>query len=42
MKMWQQMCLDIHGTHVTVDNSTNNNVMFFFVLDLKIVYYNNY
>ena len=31
-------CLNIHGTHVTV----NNNAMFFFVSDLKIVYYNNY
>ena len=35
-------CLKIHGTHVTANNSTNNNVVFFFVLDLKIVYYNNY
>ena len=33
--------LNIHGTHVTATNSTNNNVVFFFVSDLKIVYYNN-
>ena len=32
-------CLNIHGTHVT---ATNNNVVFFFVSDLKIVYDNNY
>ena len=37
-------CLNIHGTHVTANiNSTNNSVVFFFFLsDLKIVYYNNY
>ena len=34
-------CLNIHGTHVTANTSTNNNVSFF-VSDLKIVYYNNY
>ena len=34
-------CLDIYGTQVTVNISTNNNVLFF-VSDLKIVYYNNY
>ena len=34
--------LKIYGTHVTADNSTNNNVVFFFVSDLKIVYNNNY
>ena len=34
-------CLDIHGTHLTANNSVNNNV-FFFVSDLKIVYYDNY
>ena len=28
---------NIHETHVTVNNSTNNNVVFFFVSDLKIV-----
>ena len=35
-------CLNIHGTHVTANNSINDNVVFFFVSDLKIVYYNNY
>ena len=35
-------CLNIDGTHVTANNSTNNNAVFFFVSDLKIVYYNNY
>ena len=35
-------CLDIHGTHVTVNNFTNSNNVFFFVSDLKIIYYNNY
>ena len=30
-------CLNIYGTHVTVNDSTNNNVEFFFVSDLKIV-----
>ena len=35
-------CLNIHGTNVTTNNSTNNNVEFFFVSDFKIVYYNNY
>ena len=35
-------CLNIHGTHVTVNNSTNDYGMFFFVSDLKIIYYNNY
>ena len=34
-------CLNIHGTHVTANNSTNNNV-FFFVSDLKILHYDNY
>ena len=33
--------LNILGTNVTANNSTTNNV-FFFVSDLKIVYYNNY
>ena len=32
----------IHGAPVTVYNSTYNNFMFFYVSDLKIVYYNNY
>ena len=31
-------CLNIHGTHVTADNSTHNNVVFFLFSDLKIVY----
>ena len=31
-----------HGTHVPANNSTNNNVMFFFISYLKIIYYNNY
>ena len=35
-------CLNIHETHVTANNSTNNNIVFFFVSDLKIVYYKNY
>ena len=30
-------CLTIYGTHVTANNSTNNNVLFFFDTDLKIV-----
>ena len=34
--------LNIHRIHVTANKSTNNNVVFFFVSDLKIVYYNNY
>ena len=34
-------CLNIHGTHVTANNSTTNNVVIFFASDLKIVYYNN-
>ena len=29
-------CLNIHGIHVTADNSTNNNVVFFFVSDNKV------
>ena len=32
----------MHWTHVTADKSTNNTVVFFFVSDLKMVYYNNY
>ena len=27
-------CLNIHGTYVTANNSTNNNVVFFFVSDI--------
>ena len=34
-------CLTVHETWVTAKNSTNNNVVFFFVSDLKIVYYKN-
>ena len=40
--------LNIHGTHANhqkkknANNSTNYNVFFFFVSDLKIVYYDNY
>ena len=33
--------LNIHGTHLNVNNTTNNNV-FFFLSHLKIVYDNNY
>ena len=33
--------LNIHGTHVTANNSTNNNVVFFFISDLKIVCYDS-
>ena len=29
-------CLNIYGTYVTANNSANNNVVFFFVSDLKI------
>ena len=36
------ICPNIHGTHVTTNNSTNNNVEFFFVSDFKIVYNKNY
>ena len=32
----------MHGTHMTANNSTSINVVFFLVSDLKIVYYNNY
>ena len=35
-------CLNIDRTHVTANNSTNTNVGFFFVSDLKIEYYKNY
>ena len=32
-------CHNIHGTYVNANNSTaNNNAVFFFVSDLKIVY----
>ena len=35
-------CLTLHGTHMTAINSTNNNVVFFFVSNLKMIYNNNY
>ena len=35
-------CLNIHGTHVTANTSTNNNAVFFSVSDLKRVYDNSY
>ena len=35
-------CLNIHGTQVTTNNSINDNVIFCFVSDLKLVYYSNY
>ena len=34
-------CLNIHETHVTANNSTNNNVVFFLLSDWKIAYFNN-
>ena len=37
-----QGVLIIYGLHVKASNSTNNNVEFLFVSDLKIVYYNSY
>ena len=36
------MCLNILRTHVTANNSINNNVVFFLVSVLRIVYSNNY
>ena len=35
-------CLDIHGTHVTANNSINNNIVFFSYFRFEKVYYNNY
>ena len=35
-------CLNIHGTHVTANNSINDNVAFFFASYFKIVYYHIY
>ena len=32
----------IHGTYVAANNSSNDNTVFIFVSELKIVYYNNY
>ena len=34
--------INIHGTHVTANNSTTYNVLFLYISDLKIVCYNNY
>ena len=31
-------CLKIHETHATANNTTNNNLVFFLVSDLKIIY----
>ena len=33
-------CFYIHGTHVNANKSTNINVVFFFISDLKIINYN--
>ena len=35
-------CVNIHGAHLTANTSINNNIVFFFVSELKIVYYNNH
>ena len=37
-------CLNKYGTHVTANNFTNNNIVFFFCLRFKnsIYIYNNY
>ena len=44
--VWLQIsnigCLNIHWTHVITNNSTNNNVVFLFLSDLKIVFDNNH
>ena len=40
--IFSKPCLSILGTHMTVNNFTNNNAVFFFVSNEKIVYYNNY
>ena len=32
----------VHRTHVTANNSANNDIVFFSVPDLKIAYYNTY
>ena len=34
-------CLNIHGIHVSANCSTNNNAVFFYVSDQKLVYNNN-
>ena len=36
-----QCVSNMHGTHMIANSSTTNNVVFFFVSDLKIVYYNH-
>ena len=33
--------LNIHATYVIANNFTKNNIVFFFVSDFKIVYYDN-
>ena len=38
----ERVCLYIHETQMAADNSTANNIVFFFVSDFKIVYYNNF
>ena len=42
-KWWYESIayLNINGTYVTDNLSTNDNIVFFFVSDLKIVYYYN-
>ena len=40
--MAQAKSLNIHGTHVIANNSTYNNFVFFLILNLIILYYNNY
>ena len=40
-KRERESMFNIHGTPVTANNSTNNNVLFF-VSHLKTVYYNYY
>ena len=35
-------CLNLNGTYVITNNSTYNNIVFFFVSDLNIVYNNNF
>ena len=35
-------CLNIYKTHMTANNTINNNVVLFFVSDMKIVSNNNY
>ena len=38
----ERECLNIHGTHVTINMFTDNNIAFFFVSNLKMVYYNHH